>query len=130
MFQFLKHPSHWKQFDYLGECILNEFFITASGKWFSFLWESSFSFIFFFETIIAIRVRTIFFTKSYFCWCKPFYSVYSDTVSNGSSFSVQWNRIFQRILHSGYWKRFFGQLQTFCVYSELFFSYSGHHSWI
>ena len=32
---------------------------------------------------------------------------FSDTDSNGSSLLIHWNRIFQQILHSGWWKRFF-----------------------
>ena len=43
--------------------------------------------------------------QSYFCKWKPFSVILPDTDSNGSSFLVHLNRIFQLILHSGYWKR-------------------------
>ena len=36
-----------------------------------------------------------------------FLQSFSDTDSNGNSFSVQKNRIFQGILHSGQWKHIF-----------------------
>ena len=53
-----------------------------------FLMGTILSHSYFFETIIAIRGR-------------PFSLIFSDTNSNGSSFLIHFNRIFQLILHSG-----------------------------
>ena len=93
--------------------ILNESFITVTGNKFSVLWRrySFYSFIhIFLETIIANRGRPVFtiITKKKTVKRKPkakgnrfLHFIFSDTYSNGSSFSVQRNCIFQGIIYSG-----------------------------
>ena len=79
----------------------------------------------FFKTTIALKRRPIFKKKK-------------KNSANGNRFlqffqtliwmeAVQWNRTFQRILHSGKWKQIFNKLQTLCFYLELFLA-GGHHS--
>ena len=58
--------------------------------------------------------------KSYFCWWKLFSLNFSDTDSNGSSLVVHLNRIFQLILHSGWWKRFLVNYKPF-AFIQIFF---------
>ena len=58
------------------------------------------SFIFFLKSLLPSE-RDQYLKRSYFCWWKQFSLNFSDTDSNGSSLFVHWNRIFQRILHSG-----------------------------
>ena len=45
---------------------------------------------------------------------------FSDTDSNGSSLLVHWNLIFQRILHSGQWKRFLVDYKPFALIQSFF----------
>ena len=59
LFQFLKYPFYWKQF-FPSHGNIFESFITASGTNFLFNGNDILWFMFFLETIIAIRGRPLF----------------------------------------------------------------------
>ena len=65
------------------------------------LMETIFFHLYFFETVLAIRGNPIF-LKNVIPACRNrILQFFSDTNSNGSSFLVQLNCVFQRMLHSG-----------------------------
>ena len=118
---FLKRILHsvlWKLIFWLVETILFQSLkypliillipYYSKWQWIFCLMETVFFHSHFFETIIAIRERPIFFKKSDLCLRKLFSSsFFSDTDSNGSSFPVQWNRISSGNSFSSVWKRTF-----------------------
>ena len=58
--------------------------------------------------------------KSHFCLWKPFSLTFSDTDANGSRLLAHWNRILQRILHSGQGKWFLANYKPF-AFTQSFF---------
>ena len=93
--------STGSSFSISSKYVLNESLTTVSCNGFLFKWNDILSFIFsFFETTMPLEGDE-YLKKSYSCSWKLSSLTFWDTDSNGSSLLVHWDRIFQRILHSG-----------------------------
>ena len=104
-FQYFKYPFHWKQFFHLLEIYFKWILYHSQWHRISCLLETTFFHSNFFQNHYCNWREVNIFLKILFLLLqrKPFSSFFSDTDANRSSFSVQWNRIFQGILHSGLW---------------------------
>ena len=102
LFQYLKCSFHWEQFSHLLEIYYKRILYYSQWQRIFCLVETIFLFIqIHLETIITIRGRPKFLKSIISARGNRFLQFFSNSDSNGSSFLVQWNQIFQGILHSG-----------------------------
>ena len=92
-------PSIWK---HLLEIYFKRILYYSQWERIFCLVEAIFLFIhFFWKPLLQLEGGQYFLKNLISARGNRFYQFFSDTDSNGSRFSLQWNRIFQGILHSG-----------------------------
>ena len=93
------------------EIIGNQFLIKkhfpASGKHFLWFYFQKKQFFCIEETYFSTNATFRVVETDFLASTNRFLYIFSETPTGESFFSVQWKLVFERILHSGYWRRIF-----------------------